>query len=128
MIIEERDARYAQRFTDMERALMAALTASEKAIIKAEMSTEKRFESVNEFRNTLSDQAAQFMTRNEAHALLQRVSDRVDDMTARLNALGSREDVRTGKGAGLSAGWLYLLGAVAAIGTVFSLFLALRGA
>jgi tetrahydromethanopterin S-methyltransferase subunit G len=125
-IIEERDARYGQRFSDMERALQAALASSEKAILKAETSTEKRFESVNEFRSTLSDQANQFMTRNEAQALFQRVTDRIEDMNARIDSLNSREDKRSGKSSGLNAGWVYLLGAVAAIGTIVSLMLAFR--
>lgn len=125
-ILEERDARYTQRFADMERALTAALASSEKAINKAEVATEKRFESVNEFRTTLSDQATQFMTRNEAAALLQRINDRVDDMAERMNESLNREERRTGKSTGLNAGWLYLLGAVAAIGTIISLFLAFK--
>lgn len=118
-IINERDERYKQRFTDLETALRAALAASEKAIGKAEASTERRFDSVNEFRQTLSDQATTFMTRVEANALIARTTERIQDLTDRMNK-------SEGHGSGLHAGWVYLLGAVAAIGTIISIYLAMR--
>src|SRR6185369_3165104 len=43
----------------------AAMQAAAKAIDKAELATERRFEGVNEFRQTLSDQARTFMNREE---------------------------------------------------------------
>ncbi len=52
-----------------------ALTAAEKAITKAETATEKRFESVNEFRATLSDQASDFVTRVEFQSLKERMDE-----------------------------------------------------
>lgn len=54
-----------QRFKAQEQAIAFALAEKEKAIIKAELGTEKRFESVNEFRNQLKDQTGTFITRNE---------------------------------------------------------------
>jgi flagellar biogenesis protein FliO len=100
---EERDLRYQQRFQGQLDAVMAALAAAKEAVNKAETANEKRFESVNEFRSTLSDQAAQFLTRSE-HSLvvgnlqkeLDTVSERTDakfqaeikPMMARLDQLG----------------------------------------
>ncbi len=117
-----------QRFVDLERrlderhlnqtvAMNAALAAAEKAVTKAEVATEKRFDGVNEFRQALSDQARDFINRAEYQAEHRNVVERVEALTDRLN----RSD---GKGAGLNAGWLYLLGAIAALGTVVSLMLA----
>lgn len=48
-----------------EKAVQAALAAAEKAVSKAEAAAEKRFESVNEFRGQLTDQATTFISRNE---------------------------------------------------------------
>ena len=69
---EEIDRRFAdlasqldRRFMDSERAVQAALAAAEKAVIKAETAAERRFASVNEFRQTLTDQATTFIPRNE---------------------------------------------------------------
>lgn len=54
-----------------EKAVAAALAAADRAVSKAELAAERRFESVNEFRQTLTDQAATFLPRREyesAHA------------------------------------------------------------
>lgn len=54
-----------QRFKAQEQAVAFALASAEKAVTKAELAAEKRFESVNEFRNQLKDQTGTFITRNE---------------------------------------------------------------
>jgi hypothetical protein len=58
-----------------------ALSAADKAVLKAETATEKRFESVNEFRQTLSDQTRSFL----------RISEHTVEMTA-VNERLSRTD------------------------------------
>src|SRR5436853_537145 len=50
-------------------AIDAALAAADKAVLKSEAATELRFQSVNEFRGQLTDQAATFMTRNELNGI-----------------------------------------------------------
>jgi hypothetical protein len=69
---------------------MFALIAAEKAVTKAETATTLRFESVNEFRQTLTDQAQTFVTRLESDA----ANERIRDLASRLEriegqALGS---------------------------------------
>ena len=54
-----------QRFKAQEQAVTFALQSAEKAVTKAELAAEKRFESVNEFRDQLKDQTGTFITRNE---------------------------------------------------------------
>jgi hypothetical protein len=90
VLLDERDRRYSQRFTDLETALRAALAASERAIAKAEAATERRFEGVNEFRQTLSDQAATFVTRAESTATIAHVTERVQELTDRVNRTEGR--------------------------------------
>jgi hypothetical protein len=118
-IIDEREKRYDQRFSDMDTALRAAMTASEKAILKAEHATERRFEAVNEFRSTLSDQANQFITRSEAEAATERNTERIQELTDRINR-------SEGRGAGLGAGWGYLVGAVGAVAAVVAVIVGVR--
>jgi len=84
-LFAERDARYSQRFTDSETATRAALAAAEKAVAKAETASERRFEAVNEFRQTLSDQAATFITRTEAVAIMDRNTERIQELADRIN-------------------------------------------
>jgi CHASE3 domain sensor protein len=117
-VLAERDQRYEQRFADLEKSLTVALAASEKAILKAESATERRFEAVNEFRSTLSDQATQFVTSAENDATILRISDRLEELANRVNRA-------EGRGIGLNAGWVYLLAGIAALGTIVSIYLAM---
>ena len=71
-LLDERDRRYAElraadqeslklALNSQEKAVAAALAAADRAVSKADFATEKRFDAVNEFRATLSDQAAHLM-------------------------------------------------------------------
>jgi hypothetical protein len=97
-----------------ERVVLA-LSAADKAVSKAETATEKRFESVNEFRQTLSDQTRSFISKVEFEAVR-------DTNAARIADLASRLDKTEGKTVGLNAGWVYLLGGLSVAATLVSLF------
>lgn len=104
-LLAERDLRYQRQFEALQAAVNAlsvltdakfvtfrtlidsqaekvalALASADKAVSKAEMATERRFDSVNEFRQTLSDQAAQFVTRREFEALRMAGTERMDEL------------------------------------------------
>lgn len=77
-IMDERDRLYTERddarklavdaaLAAAKEAVAAALLAADRAVSKVETANEKRFESVNEFRGQLADQAVTFMPRNEAN-------------------------------------------------------------
>lgn len=106
-----------QRFTDQDRAVQAALTSAKEAVLKAENASDKRFDSVNEFRQQLSDQTNTFLSRPEYNAQHKALEDKVSDLTDRLNTI-------TGKSSGLKDGWSYLLGALAGISIVVGVILA----
>jgi len=97
-----------------EKAVAAALGAAERAVLKAEAAAEKRFESVNEFRGSLSDQASLLMPRSEAQVELRNLREKIEVLTLKVEAM-------SGKSAGYSAGWLILLGAVALLGNILAL-------
>lgn len=59
--------------------------AAQTAIDKSEQASEKRFESVNEFRKTLSDQTNSFLPRVEYQAHHSALVDRVTEINDRLN-------------------------------------------
>jgi hypothetical protein len=94
-VVHLKDAKYETQFKSLEAALQAqlialrentalAFTASEKAISKAETASEKRFESVNEFRQTLTDQAATFMQRAQVETLMSNMNEKVNLLTVRV--------------------------------------------
>lgn len=103
-----------------ERAVAVALLAAEKATLKAETAADKRFEAVNEFRSTLQDQQATFITRTEAFAAIDRNTERVTELTDRVN-------LSDGKGNGLQTGWQILVGAIATIGVIIAIYLSAKG-
>ncbi len=81
-----------QQVLQIEGALEAARRetsiihdASEKAIAKADASTEKRFEAVNAFRQQLSDQANLFMPREVAEAQIEALRKQMLDNTKRID-------------------------------------------
>jgi hypothetical protein len=138
-----------QRFTAQQRALEAAmaaqgaainaaLAASDKSADKTEKAMNDRFAAVNEFRQTLSDQAATFVHRTEVDAMysrnterIQDVADRVDKMAeknvvisqydqlaAQIRQLSERVTRAEGKGSGMQTSWVV---AVAVITIVIAL-------
>lgn len=120
------DTRYQQRFEAQttavnsallaaEKAINAALLASEKAVLKAENASEKRFEAVNEFRSSLNDMVAMMMPRTECDTRFTAQSEKMDLIQQRL-------DKSEGTGGGLRQGWIILIGAVALISSLVSVF------
>lgn len=81
ILLDERDRRYTERFDAQEKAtdaalaaqkeaIAAALNAAQTAVTKAEVASEKRFDSVNEFRAQQGDLIRTFVQRREAFAVL----------------------------------------------------------
>lgn len=106
-----------QRFSDQDKAVQAALLAAKEAVLKAEAASDKRFESVNEFRKTLSDQTSSFLTRPEYDANHKALEDKIELLTDRFNK-------NEGRGTGLQAGWGYLAGIIGLAATVIGIILA----
>jgi len=71
---------FEMRLKEQQRAVEAALASAEKAVTKAEVATEKRFEGVNEFRATLADQAATLMPRAEAEIRFASLLAKIDSL------------------------------------------------
>jgi len=109
-LIGANDHRYEQRFNDLDAAMNkgferqketvnVALQAADRAVTKAELAAEKRFESVNEFRNTLADQQRTLVSRTEVDALMHSFNDKVvglEKVVDRLQA--ERQGIRGGYG------------------------------
>lgn len=115
-VMDERDERYGQRFEAQQEALSAALDAAKEqvanalqaakeAVLKAEDAANKRFEGVNEFRQTLVDQAGTFMTKAEADARLKAAEEDIRALTARLDDERSR-------GEGATTLWAIIVGVI----------------
>lgn len=104
---DEVDKRYLQRFVAQELAVAAALTSAKEAVLKAEAASERRFESINEFRATLSDQATKFASQ-----------EKVNDLVSRFDRL-------EGRGTGTDASWGKLVSIVGMVGVLVALVAAI---
>lgn len=96
------------RFNDQDKMVQAAVVAIKEAVDKANQANEKRFESVNEFRASLSDQTSSFITRTEYNGAHSALEKRISDLTDRVN-------IMTGKNTGLANGWGILVALVATV-------------
>ena len=85
--IDGLDRILSRRMDDADKAIQAALVSAEKAVTKAENASEKRFEGVNEFRKTLSDQASTFIPRGEYDTAYDALTGRVAANAERVAAL-----------------------------------------
>ena len=102
--IDGQDRALSRRMDDADKAIQAALVSAEKAVTKAETASEKRFEGVNEFRQSLADQTAAFPTRTEVTAQLEVVRATADRNTEALKDIElrftSRLDLASGRDTG----------------------------
>jgi len=106
-LFEEREIRNAQRFASQEEAVK-----------KAEASTEKRLESVNEFRNTLRDQQTSFLPRPEYEAAHK-------DLVNQITVLNSRMDKKEGEKTGNTEVWGWVVGAIGFVTGIIGIVYAL---
>jgi len=86
-----------ERFKSMQDAVDAAFESSQRAIDKTNESLERRFEGVNEFRATLSDQAAHFVTKDSLNSLTDKLQAAIDQNRKDLDALEKKFDLREGQ-------------------------------
>jgi len=93
--------------------------SNNKAIEKVEIATEKRFESVNEFRQTLSDQTKTFITRSEAMQAVGSNVEKIDDLKSRMDRL-------EGRSGGTNASWMMIVQTVAMVAGLIAIFFALN--
>lgn len=96
-VLDERDRLYGAKFVASEVAVAAALTAqktsvdaalvaADRAVAKADVANEKRFDAVNEFRAQLNDQAKTFMPRTETTSLIKSLDDKIESSQANFDA------------------------------------------
>lgn len=88
-------------FHNAEMYASSAREFAEKAVLKAEISADKRFESVNEFRSTLSDQAGTFMPRKETESLVLQNRNLIDSLKRDIQA--QRDETRNDLAASIAS-------------------------
>lgn len=102
-------------FAALERLMASQLLSSERAILKTELSQEKRFDGVNEFREALSDQQRLLIPRAEAENRLQAMSERIDE-------LQKQNERSQGRAMGSNAMWGYIIAGISVVVLLFNFF------
>lgn len=115
MLIAERDRQYDQRFRAQELAVAAALTAAKEAVTKAEMASEKRFDSVNEFRNSLKDQQQTLASKAEVEVRFKFLEDK-------WKTIEERQTKAAGSSEGMTTLWAILFGLCSLMIAGFALY------
>lgn len=120
-VVAEVDRRYEQRFVAQEKAVLTALiaqkeavtsamTAAEKAVEKAETQAKEWRAQANEWRSTMSDREARFVTQDSFTALAEKVHD-----------ISARIDRTAGQSTGLRDAWAVLLGAAGLVASIIAI-------
>lgn len=128
-IIEAADVRYSQRFeaqsetisaafVAQENAVNFALAAADKAVAKAEAASEKRFDAINEFRQSWSDQARSLMPRIECE-------ERLKSMKESIDKLESVDKTFTARQGGVKEGWSMVISLISLMGTIAAIIIAI---
>lgn len=117
-LINERDRQYSQRFDAQQQAVKEAFAAAKEAVEKAEKASEKRFDSVNEFRGQLKDQQTTFISRTEFLAAMKAVEAVSKENSDKIAVVNLRQFEMSGQAAGSQ--WMW--GVVAAGIAIFIAF------
>jgi phosphopantetheinyl transferase (holo-ACP synthase) len=104
-LIDERDRRYQERYEASSRAVEAALLAAKEAVSKAELSTDRRMELLNELRTGVA------------------TTDQLEALEKIVTELGNRVTRAEGAGAGRIAMYGWIIAAVGALATVMTVVL-----
>jgi hypothetical protein len=121
-LMAEMDKRYQQRFDDQTRAIDAAFAASKEAVTKAEVATESRLQSMNEFRGTIEDQARGKVSKEQFEAFHESATKADEALRELIGALGSRLDRIEGKSTGISSSWGILVAVVGFVGVALAVY------
>lgn len=109
-----------ERHSSSQTAMSAALAAAKEAVLKSESASEKRFESVNEFRGALDANQRTLFPRAEADLALKNINDKIDQINKaandKIDLLAKAADARTAQRSGVSMGWAAAIGVIGLVG------------
>ena len=110
-IMAERDRYYLAQIQALKEAVCSAMADADKALSKAETASEKRFDSVNEFRAALSDNSANFVQRDSYEERHRALESRLTGLDEKINDLLRRWEATKGRGGAFSdiGGWIIAL-------------------
>jgi hypothetical protein len=113
------------RIDGLKENVGTAMAASDKAIGKADIAIEKRFDSVNEFRKSLDDMVNTLLPRSEYQVQHQALVEKVNDLFQRLLIVETAKAAKREGIGTLGAIVVGVLGGMGALAAVGALILAI---
>lgn len=77
---------------NLDEKIEQRFISTKDAVDKADRATDKRFESVNEFRQQLNDQARQFVTKEEYKVAHRAIEDKVEQVNVGISRIENRKE------------------------------------
>ena len=121
-VMDEREKRYEEQFRSIRDSMALALASAEKAVLKAEGASDKRFDSVNEFRQTLADQSAHFARSDLVNARLDNLEARLVELT---NSVTSFHASQLSKAQAYSSGFGFIATTIGIVGAIVGAVIAI---
>ena len=121
LMVQAEMRRVNERFHAVETATEKAFENSQRAIDKADLATEKRFEGVNEFRAALSDQASRFVTAEQLKTLAEKLEAGYTRNREDIDRINVRLERREGETAGSRLTWGAMATLLAAFATIIGI-------
>jgi ABC-type transporter Mla subunit MlaD len=113
-VLCEMEKRNTARFDAIRDHIDHAFESAERAVKIASDASEKRFDSVNEFRAALEDQGRLMMPRTEVEGLIRTQDEKIDELKAQRN-------MDSGRRVGSSAIFAYIVGAAGIISLIVTI-------
>ncbi len=124
--IQATGAGWHEAVVHLRETLTAAMLSQKEAVTKAEESSDRKFESVNEFRGTLADQQRMLMPRNEVDVLMRGMYEKIDAQNTTIKEQNERVIALTatvsGKKEGQSNSWGFVSGIIGIVMVLMALF------
>jgi len=108
------------KISTVKESISIAMSAADKATAKAETAMDKRLEGMNEFRNQMGDQQRTFLPRAEYNLGHTNVTDKMDNLEKRLDAIDNKKT-------GGNIVWAFVISGISFIGMVIGIIYVFTG-
>jgi hypothetical protein len=126
-LIKANDTLYMTKFSDSKEAVKDAFTASQTAITKSEVSSEKRSDAVYVSIVELQKALSSVVGRQEHDLSIKGINDKLDlsvkTLDEKIDGLSSRATGSESKGIGITAGMGYVALVIGVVATIISIIL-----
>lgn len=125
LAIANRTATVAAAFQAQKEMIIAALANADRAVLKAELANDKRFDGVNEFRAALDNQQRTLIQRSEVDVLFRGLDSKIaaieKGLEEKITGVTKQQDAQIAERMGLKGGWGYAVGVVGFVLTLATL-------